>query len=203
MFTLQYKKQLETMQAKNAFKGKIPAYEEIYNFVSNVTPHSILDYGCAHGTLINKLKEDFPEILVVDGYDPGVKEYENFPNRKYEVLISNDVLEHVEPEFLDMTLKRIEKLFTKNARLIIACYPAKKILPDGRNAHLIVESTDWWLDKIRATMLDSTVLESKVKVLNPDSDKYRKSKTGVKELMVKKGEQIELHVILGKTNGTT
>jgi len=30
----------------------------------------------------------------------------------------------------------------------IACYHAKKHLPDGRNAHLIVESPEWWRDKI-------------------------------------------------------
>lgn len=198
MFTLQYKKQLETMQNKKSFTEKIPAYKEIKNFIFDTKPNSIIDYGCAHGTLIAKLKEDFSNILAIEGYDPGVKEYESFPNRKYETLICNDVLEHVEPQFLDMTLKRIEKLFTINARLIIACYPAKKILPDGRNAHLIVESPEWWLEKIKSVMLDSNMSENYTKVLNPDGDKFRKSKTGERELMVKKGEQLELHIILKK-----
>jgi hypothetical protein len=34
----------------------------------------------------------------------------------------------------------------------IACYPAKKHLPDGRNAHLIVESPAWWREQLLANM---------------------------------------------------
>ena len=42
--------------------------------------------------------------------------------------------------------------FDKNAFLIIATSPAKKFLPDGRNAHLIVETPGWWKDKIEKNM---------------------------------------------------
>jgi hypothetical protein len=38
----------------------------------------------------------------------------------------------------------------KGAYLIAATRPAKAVLPDGRNAHLIVQSEDWWLQKIAA-----------------------------------------------------
>ena len=31
---------------------------------------------------------------------------------------------------------------------VIATGPAKKILDDGRNAHLIQEGPDWWLPKL-------------------------------------------------------
>jgi hypothetical protein len=41
----------------------------------------------------------------------------------------------------------------------IACYPAKKHLPDGRNAHLIIESPDWWRTKILSNMQVSIVHE--------------------------------------------
>jgi len=33
--------------------------------------------------------------------------------------------------------------------LRIDTLPARKTLPDGRNAHLIQESQDWWLSKIK------------------------------------------------------
>jgi hypothetical protein len=32
--------------------------------------------------------------------------------------------------------------------LVVATRPAKKVLADGRNAHLIVEPASWWLPKI-------------------------------------------------------
>ena len=69
-------------------------------------------------------------------YDYGLKEiefagFEMYPQKTYDCLISNDVLEHIEPMFLIETLNKIEDLFTKSAWLIIACYPAKKILPDA------------------------------------------------------------------------
>jgi hypothetical protein len=62
--------------------------------------------------------------------------------------VALDVLEHIEPEMLDETLKTISNLFTKSCYLIVAAYPAKKYLPDGRNAHLIIESFDWWKEKL-------------------------------------------------------
>jgi hypothetical protein len=43
----------------------------------------------------------------------------------------------------------MQSKFSRAAFLIIACYPAKKILEDGRNAHLIVENCAWWMDKIQ------------------------------------------------------
>ena len=68
------------------------------------------------------------------------------------MLISTDVLEHIEPVFLDNVLKDIHETFSKIAFLIIATSPAKKFLPDGRNAHLIVETPGWWKDKLEKNM---------------------------------------------------
>ena len=89
----------------------------------------------------------------------------------------------------------IDDYFTKSAWLIIACYPAKKILPDGRNAHLIVENPTWWLDKISNTMLKSKISKSKVVIRNPDSDILNKK---TKQIIVSKGNQIELRLIMEK-----
>jgi hypothetical protein len=32
--------------------------------------------------------------------------------------------------------------------LVISLIPAKRALPDGRNAHLILETHQWWKDKL-------------------------------------------------------
>ena len=42
----------------------------------------------------------------------------------------------------------------------IACYPAKKQLPDGRNAHLIVEKPEWWREQLLANMNVNIVSEN-------------------------------------------
>ena len=85
------------------------------------------------------------------------------------MLTSFDVLEHVETEYIDETLKRIESRFTKYAHLEIAITPAKKKfwirhnnldLRDkfhNKNVHLTVKPLDWWYDKIIANMPNSTI----------------------------------------------
>ena len=56
------------------------------------------------------------------------------------------IRDSIEPVYLDQTL---QYLSTKSRYIyhLIALSPAKLILPDGRNAHLILESADWWRDK--------------------------------------------------------
>jgi hypothetical protein len=59
-----------------------------------------------------------------------------------------DVLEHIEPDCLDDVLDHLKHLTGKIGFFTVSCIPAKKTLPDGRNAHLIQESPEWWLPKI-------------------------------------------------------
>ena len=81
------------------------------------------------------------------GYDPGNDDFSNkFKNQKFDLVISTDVLEHVEPEFLDQTLEFLKEKSNRFYHLI-ALAPSKVILPDGRNAHLILKPKDWWRDK--------------------------------------------------------
>ncbi len=42
-------------------------------------------------------------------------------------------------------LKRVTK---RKLFFNIATRPAQKTLPDGRNAHLIVETAEWWLNQL-------------------------------------------------------
>ena len=56
--------------------------------------------------------------------------------------------EHIEPEYIDNVLSHILSLSNNYIWLRIDTKPARKILPDGRNAHLIQESPEWWTNKI-------------------------------------------------------
>ena len=62
---------------------------------------SILDYGCGNGVFLDFLREKgFDDV---EGYDPFVKQFKQKPAKKYDVVVLNDVLEHVEEpgELLD------------------------------------------------------------------------------------------------------
>jgi hypothetical protein len=163
MISDDYKKQLQELQSKKKFNSALVKYSEIKNFIVQYQPTSLLDYGCSHGDLIKQLKIDFSEINVIDGYDPGVSEFEIIKQPSYDCLISNDVIEHIESEFLDQTLIQMETLFERYAWFIIACYPAKKKLPDGRNAHLTIETPEWWLEKISKLFVNSKIVWHEIK----------------------------------------
>jgi hypothetical protein len=45
-------------------------------------------------------------------------------------------------------LAHLAALAGKALYLVIATRPANAVLPDGRNAHLLVRSADWWLERL-------------------------------------------------------
>ncbi len=67
-----------------------------------------------------------------------------------DLIVCSDVLEHVEPDKIDAVLSHIFQISGMGAYVVIATRPANAILPDGRNAHLIVKPSAWWIDKIKA-----------------------------------------------------
>jgi hypothetical protein len=58
-----------------------------------------------------------------------------------------DVLEHIEPEYVDAVFDHLEDLTEVVLFATIHTVPAKKELSDGRNAHLTVQPMEWWLPK--------------------------------------------------------
>lgn len=105
---------------------------------------SVLDYGCGRGTLAEALG-DVP--YTVFEYDPAIEGKQEKPLRA-DLVVCGDVLEHIEPECLFDVLDDIHNIARAAVFLVVATRPAAKTLPDGRNAHLIVESAAWWLPKI-------------------------------------------------------
>jgi len=151
--TTNYKKQLDYLHRKNKMgknsKRKNPKLFEIPIFLEKYHPNTILDYGCGSGSVVDMLSKMYQ---LVDGYDPCVEKYSNYPNQTYDVLISMDVLEHIEPDYLDENLKNIDLLFSKAAYLDIHTSASPTFLPDGRNAHLIQEQPNFWRNKIQSNM---------------------------------------------------
>lgn len=107
---------------------------------------SIIDYGCGEGGLVREM--DRRDIEAV-GYDPAVPAFMEMP-APADGLCCIDVLEHIEPAHLGDVLEHIGDLFTKAAFLVVHLQKAIHVLPDGRNAHLIVKPAEWWIDALVA-----------------------------------------------------
>ncbi len=131
------------------YKELLVKYPEVALFVEQYRPNSLIDWGCAQGKLLQQIKQDYAFVEKLEGYDPGNPVYNTVPGGVFECLVSCDVIEHFEPDQLTQLLKLMQTKFSRSAYIIAACYPAKKILPDGRNAHLIQENCAWWLDRIQ------------------------------------------------------
>ena len=103
-------------------------------------------------------KRQLPRYRML-GYDPGNEEFSRRPDRTFDAVISTDAIEHIEPEHLAETLRMISCLIERCAFFRIACHPARKRLPDGRNCHLIVEEPGWWRQQIQSHMTGRIVWE--------------------------------------------
>lgn len=112
-------------------------YNEIKDLAKQTSSKTILDYGCGKGVMASHLAG-------VTSYDPCVPEFSKRPESTFDLVACCDVLEHVEPEYLDNVLDDIKQFADKAVFLVISTRLAAKTLPDGRNAHLIVEGLDWW-----------------------------------------------------------
>ena len=121
---------------------------------------TILDYGCGKGTFSDALKKN-GSYLIVHEYDPAVPGKAADPPSA-DLVLCSDVLEHVEPECLDAGLDHISSKAKRAAFFIIATRPALKTLPDGRNAHLTVETGDWWLERLAKNFNMVKVLKNPV-----------------------------------------
>lgn len=105
---------------------------------------SVLDYGCGRGTLVAALRPLCDSSVRLSEYDPAIAGKDGPPSFA-DLVVCTDVLEHVEPEHLDAVLAHLKLLARKAIFAVIALRPSNKTLTDGRNAHLIVESSGWWM----------------------------------------------------------
>lgn len=115
--------------------------QTILKLCESLKTTSVLDYGCGKGTLANNIP--FP----IWEYDPCVPGKDEQP-RAADIVVCTDVLEHVEPSRLGDVLGNLAALTKKVGYLVIATRPAKKNLPDGRNAHLIQKPVSWWRETL-------------------------------------------------------
>jgi FkbM family methyltransferase len=137
-----------------------PHVGRIKRLIDATGARTILDYGSGKGFQYR------PQKIVIDGrhvadsiaeywdvdevrcYDPGLPAHAALPENPYDGVISTDVLEHCPEEDLAWILDEIFALARSFAYLNVACFPARKSLPNGENAHITLRPPSWWRDLV-------------------------------------------------------
>jgi len=139
----EYKKVLETTHENNPSWGSTGNAwaQNIITLTEGLKSQDVLDYGCGKGHLARQLP------FKINQYDPCIPKHSELP-KPAKLVVCLDVMEHIEPENIDNVLDHIKSLTISLAFFVISTVPAKQVLSDGRNAHLVVEGAEWWLSKL-------------------------------------------------------
>ena len=114
----------------------------IVSFLNAIGATTLLDYGCGKGSLKLALEKKMPALKVRE-YDPAIPEKSAQPEPA-QIVTCLDVMEHIEPDFLEVVLVHIHSVTTHAVLMTISTTSAEKGLAYGRNAHLIVKGHRWW-----------------------------------------------------------
>ena len=138
-----------------------PQLARIKSLVERTGADTILDYGCGKGQqyepreITDDAGEVSPSVIDYWGigevvcYDPCYEPYSTLPQGKFDGVICTDVLEHCPEQDLPWI---IDELFSYATRFVfanVACFPARKRLPNGENAHCTIQPVAWWVDLIK------------------------------------------------------
>ena len=115
--------------------------------IAAVGAEELLDYGAGKGRLGITLKEHMQRPLLIHHYDPAIPEW-SAPPEPCGFVACIDVLEHIEPALLDNVLDDLQRVTAGIGVFTVHTKPAVKVMPDGRNAHLIQQPPAWWLPRL-------------------------------------------------------
>lgn len=103
---------------------------------------SVLDYGCGKGAFAKAMS--FP----IREYDPAISGKDTPPEKPADIVHCNQVLQHVEPRFLESILRRLNELSTLVCLIYIKWVESHTVYEDGRNATLTPWPPDKWTSEI-------------------------------------------------------
>jgi hypothetical protein len=119
----------------------------VAEIMQRIGTRELLDYGAGNGGLGRALEQMYDEPFVIHHYDPAVPQWAP-PPAPCRFVTCIDVLEHIEPDFIENVLDDLARVTAGVALITVDTRPARKVLSDGRNAHLIQQPARWWLPKL-------------------------------------------------------
>ena len=156
----------EGVPAEQTFQGQSLTghISKIRELIKKHSAATVLDYGSGkgHPYQSKNIKADdgvvYPDmksllnVRSITCYDPGYKPFQELPSGKFDSVISTDVVEHCPKDDLPWIIDEIFGYASKFVFINAACYPAKKSLPNGENAHCTVEPPEWWSQQFHAVI---------------------------------------------------
>lgn len=143
----EYKQQLAALHATGKFGVAARWFgPHVRLLLEDTNCNEVLDYGAGSN---RTLEAYLPVGCAYYPYDPAVPGMDEDPEPR-AIVVCIDVLEHIEPDRLDAVLQHLRSKIEVAALISFATGPAQKVLPDGRNAHLIQQPLEWWVPKLAA-----------------------------------------------------
>lgn len=121
---------------------------------------SLFDFGCA--SAIHWIETDLQEYLGIEElylYDPAIEKYNTYPAEQFDASFCIDVMEHIPEDSIDYIVNRVLDRTKKLAIFRIAICEASTLLPDGQNAHVTVQNSQWWRERIAQHKRDGIAIE--------------------------------------------
>lgn len=172
--------QYKEMHARGFFSGHSTAKssDKIKALIDKHNAMTLLDYGSGKGEQYSKQR--LHEVWGVPRpvfYDPAVPGIDTLPSafRPFDGVICCDVLEHLEGNDLATAVFEATIRAKKFAFFAISIRPAKKTLPDGRNAHLTIQTPDWWRGFVNAT---AAATDAEIALSFDEDESWTPSPTG-------------------------
>ena len=151
-------------QEEGKFKGisLVPLVPTLMSLIKENDCKTLLDYGCGKAIPYDKDRckevdlrhpiQKLCDLKSFDLYDPAYEKYATLPDKKYDIVVCTDVLEHIAEQDIDYVLTEILSRSNKIVFLNISCQPALKHFKEGKfkgkNVHISVFDPSWWGHKI-------------------------------------------------------
>lgn len=135
----------------------------IRSLIARTGTRTVLDYGCGKGTQYrpapiaqggvvrwNSIQE-YWGVESIRCYDPGYEPFSELPQGRFDGVVCTDVLEHCPEDDLDWIIGGLFGYAQKFVFANVACYPARKTLPNGENAHCTIRPGSFWKALLEAS----------------------------------------------------
>jgi hypothetical protein len=140
-----------------------PQAPNIKRLIKATAARTLLDYGCGKGQQYwpHRMRDaeegiEYPDIRSYWGvsdirlYDPGYAPHTELPTATYDGVICTDVLEHCPEDDMPWIVGELFQYANHFVFANVACFPARKRLPSGGNAHCTIRPVRWWKELIES-----------------------------------------------------